>query len=308
MRGALVGAMGALCVLGAARADDAAPSPWPQECRLTQVASLPMTVKNGEITIPVNVNGSEKIFVLDTGGYASGLSPKAIADMGLKQQDVQGAIIKDAGGKLATKYVRTSNFGFGQMQGESLPLLVMDGLNTDGLLAPDVLRNFDVELDFANNKLNLFHHHPCDGRAVYWTSAWAVMDFDVTHDGHIRVPVTLDGEDTHAVVDTGATYSHITMGSAQVLFGLNEKSPGMEKAGASEGGHGSIVEEYAYPFKSLTMGGVTVSNPVVKIGEAENLLKGNQAKMLLGLSVIRRLHMFIAYKEGKLYITGANAH
>jgi predicted aspartyl protease len=308
MRGAFWGAVCAFSIAMPSLADDNNQGPWPENCRLTEVASLPMTVEHGQITIPVRVNGTEKTFLLDTGGYASGLSPKAVQDLGLTMQDVHGARIQDVGGKVAQKYVRTSNFGFGQMQGESLPLLVSEGLNTDGVLAPDLLRNFDVELDFANEKLNLFHHHPCDGRAVYWATAWAVMDFDVTHDGHIRVPVTLDGEDTHAIVDTGATFSDITMGSAEVLFGLSEKSPGMEKAPQSEGTHGSIIDNYTYPFKSLTMGGVTVSRPIILIGEHPNLLKSNQAKMLLGLSVIRRLHMYIAYKEGKLYITGAGAH
>jgi predicted aspartyl protease len=185
---------------------------------------------------------------------------------------------------------------------------VMDGVRSDGLLAPDLLRNFDVELDFAGGKLNLFHHHPCDGRAVYWASSFAVMPFDDTHDGHIRVPVTLDGEDTHAIVDTGATFTDITMGSVKVLFGLDENSTGMEKASKSLGGHGSVIENYTYPFKSLTVGGVTVAHPIVMIGEAGNSLKGNQAKMLLGLSILRKLHIYIAYKENKLYFTGADAH
>jgi predicted aspartyl protease len=294
------------------RADDAAPTPWPQECKLSQVASLPMTIKGGHITVPVSVNGKELPFILDTGGYGSGLSSWAAADLGLQTQDAHGVIVKDVGGRAAQQYVRTQTLGFGKMVGQGLPLMVLTGLNEvdndQGLLAPDLLRNFDVELDFAGQKVNLFHHHPCDGRALYWTGSYAVLPFDVTPDGHIRVPVTLDGQDTHAIVDTGAPLSTISASSVDTLFSLNTKSPGMEKAGAVTGALGGSFYAYTYPFKTLTMGAVTVARPIVLVTDGENFLKGNQARILLGLSIVRQLHVYIAYKEGKLYVSDANAH
>jgi hypothetical protein len=56
------------------------------------------------------------------------------------------------------------------------------------------------------------------------------------------------------------------------------------------------------------MGGVTVTNPRIRLTEGGNFLSGDSATLLLGMDVLSRLHLYIAYHEEKLYITGADAH
>ena len=75
----------------------------------------------------------------------------------------------------------------------------------DGTLAPDLLRNFDVEFDFASHTMNLFRPHSCDGKAAYWTGQYIAIPMEITPAGHTRVDVTLDGETRRRIlVDTPA--------------------------------------------------------------------------------------------------------
>jgi len=56
------------------------------------------------------------------------------------------------------------------------------------------------------------------------------------------------------------------------------------------------------------MGGVTVTNPRIMLTEGRNFLSSNDATILLGMDMLPRLHLYIAYREQKLYVTDAQAH
>lgn len=177
----------------------------------------------------------------------------------------------------------------------------------DGLIAPDILRNYDAEFDFGGKELSLFKYHPCADHAVYWTGSYAVVPFGVTKDGHMRVPATLDGNNSYAIIDTGAGISVLSMQSAEHMFSISTDSPHVEAARQLTGASGSQLKAYTYPFKTLTMGGVTVTNPQIELTEGRNFLGSNFASLLLGMDVLSRLHLYIAYREQKLYIADAQA-
>lgn len=318
---AVISFLGLLC---------AAPHPafaqgaWPEDCKLVRMAALPMTFKAGHVMIPAGINGKDVAFIVDTGGFATALSRKTVTDLGIVSHRMNSVIIRDVGGKIADEYVRVENFRIGQLQRGGVDLSVMEAMReADGLIAPDILRNYDVEFDFGGGQFSLFRPHPCADHAVYWTGAYAVLPFSVVHNGralsgganvggvmndaHIRVPVTLDGQETYAVIDTGAPTSVISMQAAARMFGLDVSSPNVRDAGKLAGGSGGEVKSYSYPFKTLTMGGVTADNPRIRLSEGRNFLENDFASLLLGMDVLRQLHLYIAYREGKLYITGADA-
>jgi len=121
---------------------------------------------------------------------------------------------------------------------------------------------------------------------------------------HVRVPVTVDGKSITAIVDTGAVNSIMSMHAAGFL-GVTEDTPGLKLK--ASGGFGKKSRIYTYPFKILEMGGVTVKNPHVMIGSNEFMGKF-RSDMILGVGILRQLHLYIAYKEEKFYITPASAN
>lgn len=281
---------------------------WPEDCKLVRMARLPMTFKSNHASISGLVNGKDVTLAIDTGGYASSLTKTAIDNLGLVRHGMNSVLIRDIGGKVADEYVRVDSFRIGNLERDGVYLLVMESFpGFDGLIAPDLLRNYDAELDFGGKEFSLFKHHPCADRAVYWTGSYAAIPFGVTSDGHMRVPVTLDGQDTYAIIDTGAGTSALSMQSAKHMFDLGADSPNVGAARQLTGASGSQVKAYTYPFKTLTMGGVTVTNPRIELTEGHNFLGDNSASILLGMDVLSKLHLYIAYREQKLYITDAQA-
>jgi predicted aspartyl protease len=282
---------------------------WPEDCKLVRMAQLPMTFKNSHISIPASVNGKDLALAVDTGGYASSLTKAATDNLGLVRHRMNSVLIRDMGGKVADEYVHVDNFRIGNLQRGGVDLLVMESFaGFDGLIAPDILRNYDAEFDFGGGEFNLFKPHSCADHAVYWTGSYATIPFNITQDGHMRVPVTLDGRDTYAIIDTGAGISALSIQSAGRLFDLDATSPDVKKVGKLTGLSGGEAAAYAYPFKTLTMGGVTVTNPQIMLTEGRNFLSSNDATILLGMDMLPRLHLYIAYREQKLYVTDAQAH
>jgi hypothetical protein len=95
---------------------------------------------------------------------------------------------------------------------------------------------------------------------------------------------------------------------AESLFDLKEDSPGMKRLGAE----GSQNPSYRYPFKMLALDGVTISNPDIVL--VPDKVSGRHhcrfcgPDLILGMGVLRQLHLYIAYKEKRLYVTAATAH
>lgn len=281
---------------------------WPEDCKLVRMAELPMTFGAGHAMIQGQVNGKDVAFILDTGGFASGLTKPTIADLGIVRHRMNSVIIRDMGGNVADEYVKVDDFRIGNLRRGGVYLSVMEPMNeAGGLIAPDILRNYDAEFDFGGGAFSLFRHHPCSDHAVYWTGSYAALPFSLTRDGHVRVPVTLDGKDTYAIIDTGAPLSALSMQAAGRMFGLDDKSPNVTEAGGFVGGSGGRVKAYTYPFQTLIMGGIRVANPKIKLTEGNNFLEENSASLLLGMDVLARLHLYFAYHEQKLYATAVDA-
>ena len=190
--------------------------------------------------------------------------------------------------------------------------LMVDNISTasmlDGTLAPDLLRNFDVEFDFASHTMNLFRPHSCDSKAAYWTGQYIAIPMEITPAGHTHVDVTLDGETMGAILDSGASTSFMSFGAARRYFDLKVDSPGVTKEGHARGAQGTVMDSYSYGFKSLVMGGVSVTSPHVSLSDSPSMLLNENVGLVFGMSELRFLHLYFAYHERKLYISAADAH
>lgn len=295
--GLAVLAVVAVCSFGAAKAEE--------DCRLQHVATLPIEAAHpGRVIVPGEIDGKPLRLIVDTGSPFSGLAQGVVDRLGIETRIIAGhrPYFPYAGGEMKY-YVRTTAFKLGDMPAPRALLFVMPGMqDADGLIGADFFRHFDVEFDFAHNKMNLFLPHRCPGKAVYWTdeSSVAVIPFHMNEaDPHIRFDIALDGKNVPAVLDTGAPSTTINQVQAKVWFGLDENSPGMTAA-KQTGAH-------IYHFKTLALEGVTIPNPEIFIHPLD-LSRKLSDDSLFGMSMLRRFRLYIAYDERKLYVTAADAH
>lgn len=286
----------AACAPGAAMAQDCKP--------LTLLASVEM-IPNADHTrelVPVTINGEDKKLILDTGGYTSQISRDIANDMKLSQKP--GVGLQDVNGNRRAKVVTLQSLQIGRLRAENIEISVTPDLDftklagADGLLSPDLLQAYDIEMDFGADRLNYFSADHCEGKVIYWEApAVAIVPFSYI-DGHYILPVTIDGKEIQAEVDTGAATSVMTRRAASYNFAI--ASGGFLATGEAE-----------HQFESLAFEGIMVRKPkLALIGTVGDLYGsdyplGPKVQALIGMDVLSKLRIFVAFRERKLYITPA---
>lgn len=277
-------------------------------CQLVSYASLPMrTTAGGRVTVPMKLGDREYYFPPDTGGWVSTINSDIVDSMKLSRVSSAWNIIGVGAAKTMTQVVFVADFSIGLVRGHDFKFYVDPDNSRElaGLIAPNLLRNFDLDFDFAAGKLNLISKNPCPGSEVYWTKGpVAVVPMTIDAQSHIWIPVMVDGKKVMAMVDTGATDSVMGIGVAHVqLNNVDVRDPQFKAQPTTVNG----VPVYSYPFKAINFEGVTVANPhILLIPDAA--LAGLRTNMILGANILRQLHMYISYTESKMYLTAATAH
>jgi predicted aspartyl protease len=265
-------------------------------------ATLDMAMDDtGRITVPVAINGTAKDMMVDTGTPYTMITAQVVHDTKLKIGFAGGGKYVVGFGGVASFWVaHIDEFGLGKIKINDINLFIEPTYMTAaGLFRADFMSKFDVELDFARAKLNLIRHENCPGGPdVYWTQKpYGIIPFEKDDDQHITVKVTLDGREITAILDTGAADTVMSLDKASDAFKLDEKS---------------LRKSRHYPFKTLTIGQVSVANPAIElVTDKESALMGKDSgdlHMIVGMGVLRRLHLYISYKEKQIYVTPATQY
>ena len=282
-----------------------------ETCQLKRAVKLDMSpTRDGHVSVPMTIGGKTISMLIDTGGLVSMLTPPTVADLDLAPELIPLSRIRQYGGFTVDHYVTVHDVSFGGLQSAKLELLVMPEhaypRDVGGLLAPDIMRGYDADFDFANATFNLFSHDHCEGRVVYWThDPVGVVDIALNDFGQIIVPVELDGKEIRAIVDTGAYHSAASLETIEDEFGIDEKNPDLRLVPHENPSR----PRYRYPFKTLSFQSVTINNPdLFLVPDSLSKQSADAPKIILGINVLKRLHLYVAYGEHKLYVTPAAAH
>lgn len=297
-------------VTAAARADDA--------CTLKLVADLAIKAEaDGRYIMPVTLDGQPHWFVVGLNVPFSAITGKFADAQGYKSHPLPHGISSGVMGDTMTQQTVVPDIALGPAHAKDFQMLrggdhMAKDAEITGIVGLDLLANFDVELDLKHDHLRLFSQDHCKGRVVYWSDTSAVVPFDKDASGHFAFDMQLDGKEV--TVDFVVTKGSATMPSrtAKRIFDLDGSSPGMEAHPVGDKTY------YRYPFKSLSLGGIAISNPAIVIfptsrecrpdphdntvarcyGEADLDLRGAE---------LSHLRLFLSFKEKKLYATAADA-
>jgi predicted aspartyl protease len=319
---------------------------------LKLVTSLDMIVlPSGRPAISVMIGDRPQILLVDTGSVSSQLSQNAVRELSLTTTlALRGGGLRGDNGAISNYMVRLPSITIGNLRQEGAYFFVSPEKNEPndkrpaefaGILASEFLQHFDVDFDFAANKLNLFSPDHCAGQVVYWPApavaivpmqidaperqpagqrrvlgAAPVSTGDIADGGRIIFPMVLDGKRVNGKLDTGATITNINLDVARRVFNVDVNAPGVEKVDQRD--RGITANGYRSRFKTLEIEGVAVTNPVVDLlpdlqtggvrapPPIGSLLSRDAPSLVLGMSTLSMLHVYIAYQERKLYITAAN--
>lgn len=306
------------------------------KCQLKALATLPMhPLPSGLVTLPMTLNGRPSELMFDSAGGIRALMPEVVEELKLPRTqgdiviyNVKGAEARDQVRVQAVNFAGTTvPMTFAVLAGRSraekkagdenaegaLPR-INAGDNAyafDGIFTPDVFfQNADVELDFAGQRFTLFSPDHCKGQVVHWpAAAVAAVPFRL-ESNMITFDVELDGLKTRAIMDTGASMNTLDQQLAITKFDFDPNAAGVEKVAEL------LPGKYVYErrFKTLSLEGITIKNPMVTImpdatpKEAETGSHIHSSivespPMLLGMPILGKLHIYIAFRERMLYIT-----
>ena len=292
-----------------------------EQCQLKLIASLDM-VENpyGELLIPIGIAGTSQTMLLDTAGYSGSLVDNVADALKLEHKAMSPVVsVYGSGGEKFDRYVTVPSVNIGPVSAQNVNFLLIHKMGmAAGTIGPDVLRSFDIDLDFGKKKVNFFSPDHCKGQVVYWTSSYVAMPMKILESGHIEITANLDNHDLQTTFDTGTTRSTLSLPVARSTFDVDEKSANVSRI---RGADANPV--YRANFKNLSLQGISVPNPTVDLIPDAVYVRANQdvpdrerylpglphiPDLILGLDVIHQLHVYIAYQEHMLYVTAADAH
>jgi predicted aspartyl protease len=294
---------------------------------LTVVTSMAMTPVGGSrnvMTVPATIADRRAVkLLLDTGAAFSMINRNVVEELQLPTEPARIRLV-DLAGHETSREVRLPSITLGRVSQEGVYLIVNPNANPlggnpvpfDGVLGADIFRNFDLDLDFGGRKVNLISPDHCEGKVEYWSAPrLAIVPMHLNSKGQVMIPVTLDGHRLTAMLDTGATMTAISAEIAADVFNIDTHGPEVERVGALKGPDAAPI--YRHRFTTLAIEGVTVADlpidllPDVAKSALEYQPAGSLIRrtddpfpdMLLGMSVLNQLHVYVAYKESRIYIT-----
>jgi len=299
---------------------------WAADCGpLQQVNSVDLVEGPNRALVPVSLNGIPKLFLLDTGGDVTQISAEVADDLKLTKLDSNLHLL-DLYGHASDKMVRIENFTIGRLHGENINMAIQPNPNFGkgtryvGLFGPEMMGRYDVDLDFGAYTMKYFSPDHCPGHVVYWQHAALGVTPMTFRNRHIRLKVKVDGKDLTAEIDTGATNTTMKAEAARRIFDVVPESPGNVPLNAP-----GMAGAFGRVFSTLDFEGVAVQNAHVVIlpdlvgsKDPNNTQQtGSRAKrvddeidsadMLIGMNILKKLHLYIAFDERKLYISEASA-
>jgi predicted aspartyl protease len=286
------------------------------DCVLKRFASVPTTFsRTGRLLLDVSIDDGAAKLLLDTGGGFSMLDSDFVERRGLS---VLRSAVTGYGltGKPIDEATKVARLQLGNTVSRDGVFLIgaAGGDGSDGIFGENYLSNYDIEIDPAASRLNLFRQDHCRGKVVYWADQYFRMPVHLTTDHRPMVEVEIDGKVLRALVDTGASGTAMRSNVARTLFGISNDAVDESAHRHATGLDGVKIDSFPHVFDSMTFGDITLHHTQVAIADIDSgkgiartgtRIAGNpdQPDMLIGMPLLRRLHLFIAYSEPALYYT-----
>ena len=171
-------------------------------------------------------------------------------------------------------HVRIASFIMGGGTGKNLTFVIAKDQEMgkakakpyDGLMTGGFFKQYDVELDFAGNKLAYLTPTACTDahRIAYWSHAEvAVIPMTIEDDGKMHVQVSIQGHVINAAIDTSSDHSIMRRGVAEQTLGF-KAGKDMSPDGDRQDGMGQQIYILTFPQISFA-GGVTAINVPARI-------------------------------------------
>jgi tetratricopeptide (TPR) repeat protein len=273
------------------------------ECRLEGFAAIPVTMVGMQPTVHATINGQDAVFLVDTGAFASVLTPAAAARYHVRVYGRGTQGVEGIDGPAYAQLARVEHVRLGGAPFYDQRFLVVDGLGRDvaGVLGRDILGQADAEYDFANGVMRLIRPKGCGGADVlsYWTDRPTVLEaLPGYRGGSLAAAGEVNGARIRVGFDSGSAYSDMTL-KAAARAGVTPSSADVSQTRATVGIMGRPAATWSAPFARFDLGTEAVLHTRLRIAQAD--LAGDD--MLLGADFFLAHRIYVSRQQRRIYIT-----
>jgi tetratricopeptide (TPR) repeat protein/predicted aspartyl protease len=279
------------------------------KCKLVKIADLPVTMVDMHPMVTAQINGTDALFLADSGAFYSMISSASAAEYKLRTYaGPDGLRVIGVGGDTGVSLALVKVFTLAGVPIHNVEFLVGGsevGGGSVGVLGQNVFRIGDVEYDLAKGAIRLMREDGCkNAYLAYWVSGtdqpYSAMDIEWTTPGspHTTGIAFINGVKIHVMFDTGAATSVLSLRAAE-RAGVKIDAPGVVDAGYSSGIGRRMVKTWIAPFESFKLGQEEIRNTRLRIGDADLDL----ADMLIGADFFLSHRVYVASGQHKLYFT-----
>ena len=275
------------------------------DCKLNQIAELPVTMSGLRPMVTVGINGRDARFIADSGAFYSLISPGSAAEYGLKLTHAPyGMVLEGAGGEAEAWVTTVKTFTLAGVPLPDIEFLVAGSeLSGAGMLGQNVLGLADVEYDLAGGAIRLMRPKGCEHKILtYWAGDKAISVMEIADlgviDRHTSGTAYVNGAKIRVMFDTGAGTSMLTVAAA-ARASVKTSDPTTLYDGVSRGLGRRTVPTWIAPFASFKVGDEEIRNTRLRIGDFG--LDG--IDMVLGADFFLSHRVYVANSQRRLFFT-----
>jgi len=228
------------------------------------LAELKLRDDAGYLSVPASFNGAPVSLLVDTGAEGGLVTPDIVRALGLPRDPTQSTFVQGSRGGRPVPNVLIQQFALDHLVlgTLSVPVGALPGAPSisppvAGLLGANVLSHFAVEMDVRGGFLKFWQ----PGAAV----GFAGMSLPLIRDGdRLKVPVTLDGTQFLALLDSGARSRVVAEHTAQRL-GIDAERLAVDPGGVTSGVDLRRSIYHWHRFSTFQVGGQHERNPVLTV-------------------------------------------
>jgi predicted aspartyl protease len=290
------------------------------DCKLLQIAELPVGVVHNRLVIDAKINDRPAKIMVDTGSVYSFLWEDEARQLDLPLKPATAFHLFGVGGEARVLATEVKHLQIGAFSFKDMSLAVVGGSPGIGkqgtalVLGEDFFSRFVTEFDLAHGAIRLFKPEGCKPeQLVYWGAAYSLAELERgdINDPSIQANVTVNNQHIIALLDTGAPTSYIARTTAE-RAGVTPGAKDVVPAGATMGIAGRKVESWIGTFASFSIGDETIHNVKLRIADlfsrdtvvdtGSNLARPVQGlpSMIIGCDFFLAHRILVLFNEHKL--------
>ena len=277
-------------------------------CTLTSITTVPLTIAGPRLYVPVSMNETPGLFMLDTGSETTILTSAFAVQAHVGLDKHAGLIsLEGIGGRstLPVNQAHARRIDVGKIAFNDWEFAVVPpeagGLGKtdhEGILGMDFLHYFDIDMDLETGTLTLWRLAECKDIHPEWKGDYDAIPLKHTASHSVTLPIFIDNAFLDVEFDTGSPGAWLTHEAA---FKAGATDAMLEKdAEAGAGGIGGHVPAVRHRFQLLLVGSGQFPNPMIAVERETS--RREYADGLVGWRFLNARKIWISYATDTLFV------